>query len=64
MGFLLPAIYRLAGGLTTILMAAPGPGVDVRVVAQAGMRVAGAVTLSPLVLGIVSFGLIRLPGVA
>jgi hypothetical protein len=33
--------------------------VDVRVVAQAGLRVTGAVTLSLLVLGAISFALIR-----
>ena len=45
-------------------MAALGLGVDVRVVAQAGLRVTGAVTLSLVVLGAISLGLIRLLGVA
>jgi uncharacterized integral membrane protein (TIGR00698 family) len=45
--------------LTTISMAALGLSVDVRVVAQAGLRVTGAVTLSLLVLGAISFALIR-----
>jgi len=40
-------------------MAALGLGVDVRVVARAGLRV----TASLVVLGIVSFALIRLVGV-
>jgi hypothetical protein len=38
--------------------------VDVRVVAQAGVRVVAAVTLSLVVLGGISFGLIRVLGVA
>jgi uncharacterized integral membrane protein (TIGR00698 family) len=53
----------VANGLTTISMAALGLGVDVRVVAKAGMRVTAAVTLSLIVLGAISFGLIRLIGV-
>ncbi len=40
-----------------------GLGVDVRVVARAGLRVTAAVTASLVVLGIVSFALIRLVGV-
>ena len=50
--------------LTTISMAALGLGVDVRVVAEAGVRVTAAVTLSLIVLGAISLGLIRLLGVA
>jgi len=38
--------------------------VDVRVVAQAGARVAAAVTLSLVVLGAISLGLIQALGVA
>ena len=45
-------------------MAALGLGVDVRVVAQAGVRVVAAVTLSLIVLGVISLGLIRALGVA
>ncbi len=45
-------------------MAALGLGVDIRVVARAGLRVTSAVTLSLAVLGIISIGLIRLLGVA
>jgi len=77
-GFLLVLILRSAGvipapwlgpikfiaaTLTTISMAALGLGVDVRVVAKAGMRVTSAVTLSLLALGAVSLLLIRLGGV-
>jgi uncharacterized integral membrane protein (TIGR00698 family) len=62
-GMLLP-IKTTAGLLTTISMAALGLGVDVGVVAQAGLRVTAAVTLSLIVLGAISFGLIRLLGVA
>ena len=61
---LLPPIKAAAALLTTISMAALGLGVDVRVVARAGVRVTAAVTLSLLVLGGISFGLIRLLGVA
>ncbi len=62
-GMLLP-IKTTASLLTTVSMAALGLGVDVRVVAQAGLRVTAAVTLSLIVLGAISFGLIRLLGVA
>jgi len=61
---LLLPIATIANLLTTISMAALGLGVDVRVVAQAGLRVTGAVTLSLVVLGAISLGLIRLLGVA
>jgi uncharacterized integral membrane protein (TIGR00698 family) len=54
----------VANLLTTVSMAALGLGVDVRVVAKAGVRVTAAVTLSLIVLGAISFGLIRLIGVA
>ena len=50
--------------LTTVSMAALGLGVDVRVVAKAGVRLTAAVTLSLVVLGGISVGLIRLLGVA
>lgn len=49
--------------LTVISMAALGLGTDLRVVARAGGRVTAAVTLSLLVLGAMSFGLIRLLGI-
>lgn len=49
--------------LTTLAMAGLGLGVDVRVVARAGVRVAGAVTLSLIVLAIISVGLIRAVGI-
>ena len=53
-----------AAVLTTIAMAALGLGVDIRTVAQAGLRVTIAVTASLIVLGVISFALIRLSGVA
>jgi uncharacterized integral membrane protein (TIGR00698 family) len=59
---LLPAIIRIAGLLTTIAMAALGLGVDIRVVARSGARVTLAVTVSLIVLGVMSYGLIRLLG--
>ena len=63
-GGMLPPIKTAANLLTTISMAALGLGVDVRVVAQAGVRVTAAVTLSLVVLGAISLGLIRVLGVA
>jgi uncharacterized integral membrane protein (TIGR00698 family) len=60
---LLPPVTRLAAILTTISMAALGLGVDVRVVAKSGVRVTLAVTASLVVLGFISYGLIRLAGI-
>jgi uncharacterized integral membrane protein (TIGR00698 family) len=60
----LPGITRTAGLLTTVAMAALGLGVDVFVVARTGVRVTLAVTGSLIVLGIMSYALIRLVGVA
>ncbi len=61
---MLPPIKTTAALLTTVSMAALGLGVDVRVVAQAGLRVTAAVTLSLIVLGLISLALIRILGVA
>jgi uncharacterized integral membrane protein (TIGR00698 family) len=61
---LLPTITHVAAILTTISMAALGLGVDVRVVAKSGMRVTLAVTASLIILGLISYGLIRLVGVS
>ena len=61
---LLLPLKTTAALLTTVSMAALGLGVDVRVVAEAGVRVTAAVTLSLIVLGAISLGLIRLLGVA
>jgi uncharacterized integral membrane protein (TIGR00698 family) len=60
---LLPAITRAAALLTTIAMAALGLGVDVRVVARTGVRVTLAVTASLIVLGVMSYALIRVAGI-
>ena len=57
---LLAPLKSTAAILTTVSMAALGLGVDVRVVAKAGMRVATAVTASLIVLGVISLILIRL----
>ena len=57
-------VRTVASILTTISMAALGLGVDVRKVAQAGLRVTAAVTASLIVLGLISFALIRLAGIA
>ncbi len=61
---LLLPIRTAAALSTTVSVAALGLGVDVRVVAQAGMPVTAAVTLSLSVLGGISLGLIRLLGIA
>jgi uncharacterized integral membrane protein (TIGR00698 family) len=58
----LPAITHTAAVLTTVAMAALGLGVDVRVVAHTGLRVTLAVTASLIVLGLMSYALIRLTG--
>ncbi len=50
--------------LTIISMAALGLGTDLKVVARAGARVIAAVTLSLVFLGGISFGLIKLLGIA
>ena len=78
-GFLLLAAIRSAGLipqawlapiawtanlLTIISMAALGLGVDIRVVANVGVRVTAAVVVSLLTLGLISFGLIHLLGIA
>jgi uncharacterized membrane protein YadS len=60
----LPTVTHVAAILTTISMAALGLGVDVRVVAKSGVRVTLAVTGSLIILGLISYGLIRLVGVA
>jgi uncharacterized membrane protein YadS len=57
-------LRTVAAILTTIAMAALGLGVDVRTVAKAGPRVVTAVTASLIVLGLISYALIRLAGVA
>jgi uncharacterized integral membrane protein (TIGR00698 family) len=61
---ILPAVTTIAATLTTISMAALGLGVDVRVVAKSGVRVTLAVTASLIILGLISYGLIRLVGVS
>ena len=60
----LPTVTHVAATLTTISMAALGLGVDVRVVAKSGVRVTLAVTASLIILGLISYGLIRLVGVS
>ena len=57
-------IASTATQLTIVSMAALGLGVDVRSVARAGLRVTAAVTLSLLVLGAISLGLIYVVGVS
>jgi len=57
-------VSDVASVLTVLSMAALGLGVDVRVVARAGLRVVLAVTASLLALGAVSLGLIRVLGIA
>jgi uncharacterized integral membrane protein (TIGR00698 family) len=60
---LLPPITQTAAVLTTLAMTALGLGVDVRVVAQSGLRVTAAVTVSLIALGAMSYLLIRLTGI-
>jgi uncharacterized integral membrane protein (TIGR00698 family) len=60
---LLPPITHTAAILTTIAMAALGLGVDVRAVARTGVRVTLAVTASLIVLGVMSYALIRMAGI-
>jgi len=62
-GWLTP-LKHAAALLTAISMAALGLGVDVRVVAKSGARVTAAVTASLIVLGGISYGLIRLLHIA
>jgi uncharacterized integral membrane protein (TIGR00698 family) len=61
---LLPPITRTASVMTTLAMAGLGLGVDVRVVARTGLRVTLAVTFSLILLGLMSYALIRLTGMA
>jgi uncharacterized integral membrane protein (TIGR00698 family) len=60
----LAPIGDAAGFLTVVSMAALGLGVDVRTVAKAGGRVTLAVVLSLLALGGISFGLLKVLGMA
>jgi uncharacterized integral membrane protein (TIGR00698 family) len=57
---LLAPTKTAAAILTTISMAGLGLGVDIRVVARAGLRVSASVTLSLIMLGGISLALIRL----
>jgi uncharacterized integral membrane protein (TIGR00698 family) len=59
---LLPPLTHTAALLTTVAMAALGLGVDVRVVAHTGVRVTLAITVSLILLGLMSYGLIRAIG--
>ena len=61
---ILPVVTHAAAVLTTLAMAALGLGVDVRAVARTGPRVTLAVIVSLIVLAIMSYGLIRLTGMA
>jgi len=61
---LLGPMAATASLLTIISMAALGLGTDLKVVARAGGRVVAAVTVSLVLLGGISLGLIRLLGVA
>ena len=56
----LPPLGIVATALTILSMAALGLGVDIRTVAAAGPRVTATVILSLGLLGLASFGLIRL----
>lgn len=58
----LPAVSYTATFMTTIAMAGLGLGVDLRTVVRTGLRVTLAVTVSLLVLGVISYALIRIAG--
>jgi uncharacterized integral membrane protein (TIGR00698 family) len=60
----LPPVTFVAATLTTVSMAALGLGVNVRVVARSGVRITLAVTASLIVLGVISYLLIRFAGVS
>jgi len=59
----LPPVTHIAAILTTIAMAALGLGVDIRVVAKSGLRLMVAVTASLIILGSISYALIRVAGI-
>jgi uncharacterized membrane protein YadS len=59
----LAAAATVTSLLTIVAMAALGLGVNIRVVARAGTRVTGAVTISLLLLCVISLGLIRALGI-
>jgi len=59
-----PPITHTAALLTTIAMAGLGLGVDLRTVVRTGLRVTLAVTVSLLVLGVISYVLIRISGIS
>jgi uncharacterized integral membrane protein (TIGR00698 family) len=59
----LAPLTHAAALLTTVAMAALGLGVDVRVVVRAGLRVALAVTMSLIALGVMSYVLIEALGI-
>src|SRR5271168_4251815 len=59
----LDPVATAASLLMIVAMAALGLGVNFRVVASAGARVSGAVTISILLLGAISLGLIRALGI-
>jgi len=60
---LVQPLRTIAAVLTTIAMAALGLGVDIRTIAKAGGRLTFAVTASLIVLGVISYGLIRVAGI-
>jgi uncharacterized membrane protein YadS len=61
---MVPPVTHAAALLTTIAMAGLGLGVDLRTVVRTGLRVTLAVTVSLLVLGVISYALIRISGIS
>jgi uncharacterized integral membrane protein (TIGR00698 family) len=59
----LPTVSYTATFMTTIAMAGLGLGVDLRTVVRTGLRVTLAVTVSLLILGVISYALIRIAGI-
>jgi uncharacterized membrane protein YadS len=60
----LPTVTYTATLMTNIAMAGLGLGVDLRTVARTGLRVTLAVTVSLLILGVISYALIRRSGIS
>lgn len=61
---MVPPVTHAAALLTTIAMAGLGLGVDLRTVVRTGLRVTLAVTASLVILGVISYALIRISGIS
>jgi uncharacterized membrane protein YadS len=61
---MVPPVTHAAALLTTIAVAGLGLGVDLRTVVRTGLRVTLAVTASLVILGVISYALIRISGIS